>query len=189
MSGMKTRRSRKAVRESLELAKLAQRYEIHNRSDGKSPRTVQWYNETVEVFTGWLESEGLSTRVDDVGEDEARLFILHLQERRGLWGKASSHTVNNRVRALRAFFNWLYRQGYTGIDRQYLETPFFGSRRMKARLDRRRIRVSRKRVQRLMRAMGRRAIYRRPGISRRSPKYPVYPYLLRNVRTTRPNQM
>ena len=45
------------------------------------------------------------------------------------------------------------------IDRQYPETPFYGSRRMKAWLERRGVRVSRKRVQRLMRAMGLRAIY------------------------------
>ena len=38
------------------------------------------------------------------------------------------------------------------MDRQYLETPFYGSRRMKAWLERRGIAVSRKRVQRLMRA-------------------------------------
>ena len=44
-------------------------------------------------------------------------------------------------------------------------------------------------VQRLMRAMGLRAIYRRPSTSRRSPEHPVYPYLLRNVRITRPNQV
>ena len=75
------------------------------------------------------------------------------------------------------------------IDRQYLETPFYGSRRMKAWLERRGVRVSRKRVQRLMRAMGLRAIYRRPSTSRRSPEHPVYPYLLRNVRITRPNQV
>ena len=75
------------------------------------------------------------------------------------------------------------------IDRQYLETPFIGSRRMKAWLERRGMRVSRKRVQRLMRAMGLRAIYQRPGTSRRSPEHPVYPYLLRNVRITRPNQV
>ena len=75
------------------------------------------------------------------------------------------------------------------IDRQYLETPFFGSRRMKAWLDRRGMPVSRKRVQRLMRAMGLRAIYRRPSTSRRSPEHSVYPYLLRNVRITRPNQV
>ena len=74
------------------------------------------------------------------------------------------------------------------IDRQYLETPFYGSRRMKACLERRGKPASRKRVQRLMRAMGLRAIYRRPSTSRRSPEHPVYPYLLRNVRITRPNQ-
>ena len=75
------------------------------------------------------------------------------------------------------------------IDRQYLETPFFGSRRMKAWLERRGTGVSRKRVQRLMRAMGLRAIFRRPGTSRRAPEHPVYPYLLRNIRITRPNQV
>ena len=75
------------------------------------------------------------------------------------------------------------------IDRQYLETPFYGSRRMMAWLERSGIWVSRKRVQRLMRAMGLRAIYRRPSTSRRSPENPVYPYLLRNVRITRPNQV
>ena len=37
------------------------------------------------------------------------------------------------------------------IDRQYLETPFYGSRRMKAWLERQGIAVSRKRVQRLSR--------------------------------------
>ena len=75
------------------------------------------------------------------------------------------------------------------IDRQYLETPCYGSRRMRAWLGRRGMQVSRKRVQRLMRAMGLRAIYRRPSTSRRSPEHPVYPYLLRNVRITRPNQV
>ncbi len=37
------------------------------------------------------------------------------------------------------------------MDRQYLETPFYGSRRMKAWLDRHGMPVSRKRVQRLLR--------------------------------------
>ena len=48
------------------------------------------------------------------------------------------------------------------MDRQYLETPFYGSRRMKAKLNRQGVRVSRKRVQRLMGLMGLQAIYRRP---------------------------
>ena len=40
------------------------------------------------------------------------------------------------------------------MDRQYLESPFYGSRRIKAWLDRQGTSVNRKRVQRLMRAMG-----------------------------------
>ena len=44
-------------------------------------------------------------------------------------------------------------------------------------------------MQRPMRAIGLRATYWRPSTSRRSPEHPVYPYLLRNVRITRPNQV
>ena len=64
------------------------------------------------------------------------------------------------------------------IDRQYLATPFYGSRRMKVWLDRQGLPVSRKRVQRLMRVMGLGAIYRRPRTSQPAPQRPVYPYLL-----------
>ena len=49
--------------------------------------------------------------------------------------------------------------------------------------------VSRKRVQRLMRIMGLRAIYRRPRTSQPAPEHRVYPYLLRNAKVTRPNQV
>ena len=75
------------------------------------------------------------------------------------------------------------------MDRQYLDTPFYGSRRMKVWLAREGgRRVSRKRVQRLMRIMGLRAIYRSPGASRPAPERRVYPYLLEKIRVTRPNQ-
>ena len=40
------------------------------------------------------------------------------------------------------------------MDRQYLETPFYGSRRMRASLEQQGVPVSRKRLQRLMRLMG-----------------------------------
>ena len=75
------------------------------------------------------------------------------------------------------------------MDRQYLETPFYGSRRMKAWLERQGILVSRERVQRLMRVMGLRAIYRRPRTSRPVPGVRVYPYLLGKAEITRPNQV
>ena len=40
-----------------------------------------------------------------------------------------------------------------------------------------------------MRVMGLRAIYRRPGTSQPAPEHGVYPYLVRNTRVTRPNQV
>lgn len=70
------------------------------------------------------------------------------------------------------------------IDRQYLETPFYGSRRMAKQLD-----VNRKRVQRLMRMMGIEAIYPKRRTTRRAAGHKVYPYLLRNVAITRPDQV
>ena len=75
------------------------------------------------------------------------------------------------------------------IDRQYLETPFYGSRRMKVWLERQGKQVSRKRVQRLMRVMGLRAIYRRPHTSQPAPGVRVYHYLLGKAEITRPNQV
>lgn len=90
--------------EKLDLGKLAERFEVHNRSDGKSSRTVEWYNQTLDIFAGWLAEEGMSNCLDDIGEDEVRLFVLHLQGRKGLWGDASSRTVNNR--ATRDTGNW-----------------------------------------------------------------------------------
>ena len=49
--------------------------------------------------------------------------------------------------------------------------------------------MSRKRVQRLMRIMGLRAIYRSPRTSQPAPAHRVYPYLLEKIRVTRPNQV
>ena len=62
------------------------------------------------------------------------------------------------------------------IDRRYLETHFYGSRKMKAWLDWQGIPVIRKRVRRLMRLMGLRAIKRRPptGLRRNIGSIPTY---------------
>jgi putative transposase len=75
------------------------------------------------------------------------------------------------------------------LDEQYLKTPVYGSRKMTAQLRREGHRVNRKRVRRLMRRMGLEAIYRRPRTTVPSPEHKVYPYLLRDVAVTRPNQV
>jgi putative transposase len=75
------------------------------------------------------------------------------------------------------------------IDEPYLKTPFYGSRKRRKHLRRLGYRVNRKRVQRLMRVMGLEAIYPKPKASVAHPEHQVYPYLLREVAITRPNQV
>jgi len=74
------------------------------------------------------------------------------------------------------------------MDGQYLTTPFYGTRRMVAWLRNRGYQVNRKRVWRLMRIMGLKAIYRRPRTSTPAQGHRVYPYLLSGMEITRPNQ-
>jgi putative transposase len=75
------------------------------------------------------------------------------------------------------------------IDCQYLVTPFYGARRMSAWLKKQGHQVNRKRVRRLMRIMGLKAIYRRPRTSKPAPGHKIYPYLLSGMEITRPNQV
>jgi putative transposase len=75
------------------------------------------------------------------------------------------------------------------LDRQYLRTPFYGSRRMTAWLQTQGHAVNRKRVQRLMQRMGLTAIYQRPRTSRPAPAQRIYPYLLRGLRIERVHQV
>jgi putative transposase len=75
------------------------------------------------------------------------------------------------------------------IDKQYLKTPTWGSRSMRNYLRRLGYKVNRKRIQRLMRLMGLEAIYPKRRTSRPHPDHKVDPYLLRNMKIDRPNQV
>jgi putative transposase len=75
------------------------------------------------------------------------------------------------------------------IDEQYTRRPFYGSRKMVTFLETRGHWVNRKRVQRLMRILGLAGMAPGPNTSRPHPQHKVYPYLLRGVDVTRPNQV
>jgi len=70
------------------------------------------------------------------------------------------------------------------LDQQYLQTPFYGSRKLAEVLG-----VNRKRVQRLMRIMGLEAIYPKRRTTWPGAGHRIYPYLLRNVEIVRPDQV
>jgi len=75
------------------------------------------------------------------------------------------------------------------IDKIHLAWPFYGSRRIAEDLTERGQSVNRKRVQRLMRQMGIRALYPRQRTSQPGKGHTIYPYLLRNLVIERPNQV
>ena len=62
------------------------------------------------------------------------------------------------------------------LDELYLKWPFYGSRRLCIELQHQGYRVNRKRIQRLMRTMGLRAIYPKPRTSQPGKAHKIYPY-------------
>ena len=62
-----------------ELALLIQHFEVHNRTEGKSPRTCEWYMEVLGLFSAWLKDQGMSTSLGDIGE--AHFVPLNLSEK------------------------------------------------------------------------------------------------------------
>ena len=76
------------------------------------------------------------------------------------------------------------------IDVQYLKTPFYGYRRMTVCLCRQGYAINSKRIQRLMHiVMGTQAVYPKPRTTVKDAEHRIYPYLLRNLAITHPNQV
>ena len=75
------------------------------------------------------------------------------------------------------------------IDEIHLMYPFYGSRKIRDELWAKGYNVSRGRVRRLMRKMGIEALYVKPRLSLAHPDHGKYPYLLRGLKITKPNQV
>jgi putative transposase len=75
------------------------------------------------------------------------------------------------------------------MDELHLAFPFAGSRMLRDLLMAEGFRVGRLHVATLMKCMGLEAIYRKPNTSKPAPGHKIYPYLLRKLPVTRPNQV
>ncbi len=75
------------------------------------------------------------------------------------------------------------------IDELYTAHPFYGSRKLSVLLNQEQIAISRPTVQRYMREMGIAGISPGPNLSKPGPEHKIYPYLLRGLDITRPNQV
>jgi putative transposase len=75
------------------------------------------------------------------------------------------------------------------LDQLHLEFPFAGSRMLRGLLAAEGCKFGRRHVKTLMRRMGIEALYRRPRTTKPEPGHKIYPYLLRGLEITRPNQV
>lgn len=122
---MKTTR-RSGRRQVVSVSKLSIRDAIalhsdHNQAEGKSADTDRWYRERLGVFATWMEQRKTPT-IADITAPVAEEFAVSLRRKTTQFQNhpfrpahkagLSSHTVNNYIRALRAFTNWLATAGY-----------------------------------------------------------------------------
>ena len=96
----------------------------------------------------------------------------------------SRSTVYYQARPVSQSDLWLMRQ----IDELHLNYPFADSRMLCDLLGQQGLAVGRRHIRSLMRRMAIEAIYCRPNTSKPGPGHRIYPYLLRSLAITRPNQ-
>ena len=75
------------------------------------------------------------------------------------------------------------------IDEEYTRHPFYGSRRMRDWLKNQGYPICRDHVRRLMRLMGIQAIYPKQRLSIPDKEHRIYPYLLKDLTISRPDQV
>ncbi|MCH8802425.1 MAG: hypothetical protein IH963_16100 [Chloroflexi bacterium] len=95
------------------IEKLIIQFEAFNRSEGKTSKTVRWYNTGLGLFMDYLKGTNITPVLGNVDIGVVREYILHLQKRK----KFENHpitpeqdellspvSINCYVRAVRAFF-------------------------------------------------------------------------------------
>ena len=104
------------------LSELIEYYEVCNRAEGKSPKTISWYSANLKSFRNYLKNRHLPDSLDNIDTKLLREYVLYLMKRNRFDGHPytraqtdllSSATIHGHVRTLRAFYNWLVAEGLT----------------------------------------------------------------------------
>jgi site-specific recombinase XerD len=106
--------------ESKSLLECIDYYEICNRAEDKSPKTVAWYTANLNSFYNYLKSHHLPHIADKIDIKVLRQYALYLLKKNKYQGHPitpekqeplSVSSVHGHVRTLRAFFIWLVAEG------------------------------------------------------------------------------
>jgi putative transposase len=196
-----------AVRGDKTLAELAQQFDIHPN------QITQWKAQLLDGAAGVFGSE---TRGDSQGP-AVDLTVLHAKigeltlendflagqggfaERKAMIDRSHDLPITRQARMLnvsRGSVYYLPRPASAAdlalmrrMDELHLEFPFAGSRMLRDLLTAEGFQTGRRHVATLMKRMRIQAVYRKPNTSKPAPGHKIYPYLLRDLPVTRPNQV
>jgi integrase/recombinase XerD len=103
------------------LEQLIDNYLVCCATEGKSPKTIDWYHANLVRFNRFLKDQHLEGSVQGIGLAEARKFIYHLQNTVRKWENCPAmnggrglapHSVQGYVRTVKTFWSWLEAEGY-----------------------------------------------------------------------------
>jgi site-specific recombinase XerD len=103
---------------AISLESVAKGYLLNCRCENKSPKTLHKYEEIIAHFIWLARRSGFPNQIDKITVNEVREFLYYLASEKNRWDSdnhaarkmVSSATVGTYYRALRTFFNWLYRE-------------------------------------------------------------------------------
>ena len=104
---------------NLALENLIQGFRLSCQTEGKSPKTIEWYYSFLDRFRRFLILSNYPANINRINKDHIRLFIRYLQEeaRTPHSNKPLSiATIQGYVRTLKAFFSWALREEYVDTN-------------------------------------------------------------------------
>ena len=87
----------------------------------RSPKTISWYNDILNRYFSFLESNNLLKPIGELGTHELKAYLSQLkssskwenkQDTKGNKGKLSPYSIQGHVRAIKAFWGWLFKEEY-----------------------------------------------------------------------------
>ena len=101
---------------------LIDRYRLSNTADGKSPKTIEWYDAMLRAYSDYVQQTFGNNSLNHLKRDDVRGYILYLREKTRFQNHPHNHsdsqplssrTIQGHIRTLKAFSTWVFDEGYT----------------------------------------------------------------------------